>query len=94
MAARFDKRSASAQPWSIPMAAVFGVVAGTFLATICHLCHDHAGYTSEALVRHFIPQLIVAVTVCAALFALDAASLERLKRKRQFRAGLFDKLGD
>jgi hypothetical protein len=77
------KKPASAEPWSIPMAAVLGFVNGVFVATIHHISHDHAGYTTPAaLVEHFVPRLIATVTVCALLFALAAAIDNRLVQKR------------
>jgi hypothetical protein len=76
------KRSASAEPWSIPMAALLGFMAGIFLAIVRHFSHDHAGHTPAALVEHFVPHLIATVTVCALLFALAAAIHNRLMRKR------------
>ncbi|QRM27360.1 hypothetical protein [Microvirga sp. VF16] len=75
------KRPAAAEPWSIPMAAVLGFLIGVFLATIRHLSHAHSGYTPDALVEHFVPQLIGTVTVCALVSALAAMILDRLMRK-------------
>jgi hypothetical protein len=81
MTTSIRKRPASAEPWSIPLSAALGFLAGIFVATIRHFSHDHAGYTPEALVEHFIPHLIATVTGCALLFALAATILNRLKRK-------------
>jgi hypothetical protein len=64
------------------MAAVLGFLTGVFVATVRHLSHEHAGYTSDALVEHFVPHLIVTVTACALLFALAAAFHNRFMRKR------------
>jgi hypothetical protein len=64
------------------MAAVVGFMTGIFLATIRHLSHDHAGYTPDTLIEHFIPYLIGTVSACALSFALAAAILNRLKRER------------
>jgi hypothetical protein len=64
------------------MAAVLGFLTGVFVATVRHLSHGHAGYTSDALVEHFVPHLIATVSVCALLFALAATTLNRLIRKQ------------
>ena len=82
MKANNAKRPASAEPWSIPMAAVLGFMGGIFLATLSHFSHDHPGFTPSALVEHFVPRLIVTVSVCGLMFALAAAIHNRLIRKR------------
>jgi hypothetical protein len=64
------------------MAAVLGFLTGVFVATVRHLSHEHAVYTSDALVEHFVPHLIATVTVSALLFALAAAIYNRFMRKR------------
>jgi predicted dienelactone hydrolase len=64
------------------MAAVLGFMAGIFLATLSHFSHDHPGFTPTALVEHFVPRLIAAVSVCALLSALAAAFHNWLMRKR------------
>jgi hypothetical protein len=64
------------------MAAVLGFLTGVFVATLRHLSHEHAGYTSDALVEHFVPHLIITATVCALVFALAATTLNRLIRKQ------------
>jgi hypothetical protein len=76
------KRLPSGEPWSIPLAAVVGFLTGVFVATVRHLSHEHAGYTSDALVERFVPHLITTATVCALVFALSATTLNRLIRKR------------
>jgi hypothetical protein len=81
METRIAKRRASAESWSIPMATLLSFMAGGFVATFRHFSHDHHGYTSAVLVEHFVPYLIVSVTVCALLFALAATILNRLIRQ-------------
>lgn len=63
------------------MAAVLGFMTGIVVATIRHFSHDHAGYTPDALVAHFIPHLIATVAACALVSALASTILNRLKRK-------------
>jgi uncharacterized membrane protein len=72
----------SAEPVSIPMAALVGFMAGVLFATVRHFSHNHAGYTPTALVEHFVPYLIATVTVSALVFALAATILNRLMRKQ------------
>jgi hypothetical protein len=76
------KRPASGEPWSIPIAAVPSFMMGISLATLRHFSHDHPGFTPTALVEHFVPYLIATVSVWALLFALAAAFVNRLMRKR------------
>jgi hypothetical protein len=64
------------------MAAVLRFLTGVFVATVRHLSHEHAGYTSDALVEHFVPHLITTATVCALVFALSATTLNQLIRKQ------------
>jgi hypothetical protein len=69
------------------MAAVLGFLTGVFVATVHHLSHEHAGYTSDAVVEHFVPHLITTATVCALVSALAATALNRLTQRRRCREG-------
>jgi hypothetical protein len=66
----------------LPLAAIMGIVTGIFIAIAWHFSHDHAGYTPDELVWHFVPQLIAATMGFAILSAGAATVWNRLKRHR------------
>lgn len=51
------------------------------VATAYHLCHEHSGYDSAALLRHFAPQLVAFMVGGGILGAAIPMIRNRLKRR-------------
>ncbi len=75
-------RLASADVWSVAIAASTGGVLGILAVTAYHLFHDHSRLASSALLPHFLPQLIAGCVGGALAVGWAAVAYDRKRRLR------------